>query len=173
MALDPELMKNDKIQIIKLPPERWKDYRSLRLRALKDDPQAFGRSYAEEASYSDEKWQEKTNDTVLFASDGKNLIGVMGTYQSDVDKENKTANVFGVYVAPEFRGKGISKMLMQALIDELKSNTSISKLKLKVNKNQLSAVKLYEAFGFKTIKEEKALLGDGNYYDEYLMEKDL
>lgn len=163
----------DNIQIIKLPPERWNEYKALRLRALKDDPQSFGSSYAKETDYSDEKWQEKTNDNVFFATDGDSLVGMLGIWQSDEDKENKTANVFGVYVVPEFRGKGISKLLMQSLVEELKTNPNISKLKLTVNKNQLSAVKLYEVFGFKTMKEEKALLGDGNYYDEYLMERDL
>lgn len=163
----------DNIQIIKLTPDRWAEYKALRLRALKDDPQAFGSSHAKEAAYSDEKWRERTNDNVLFASNGDNLIGMMGIWQSEEDKEKKTANVFGVYVIPEFRSKGISKMLMQDLLDKLKSNPDISKLKLTVNKNQLAAVKLYETFGFKTISQEKALLGDGNYYDEYLMEKDL
>ncbi len=162
-----------KIQIIKLPPERWNEYKTLWLRALKDDPQAFGSSYAKEVTYSDEKWQKRAKDFMLFANSDDKLIGMMGIWQSDQDKENKMANVFGVYVMPEFRGKGISIMLMQTLLDELKTNPDILKLKLTVNKDQLSAIKLYESFGFKIIGQENALLGDGNYYDEYLMERDL
>lgn len=42
------------IQIIKLPPERWNEYKTLRLRALQDDPQAFGSSYAKEVAYPDD-----------------------------------------------------------------------------------------------------------------------
>lgn len=158
------------IQIIKLPPERWNEYKTLRLRALQDDPQAFGSSYAKEVEDSDEIWQEKTNDNLFFASDGNNLVGMMGIWQSSEDKKNKTANVFGVYVVPEFRGQGISKMLMQALLDQLKTNPDITKLKLTVNRDQLTAVKLYEGFGFEIKSLEKTMLGDGNYYDEYLME---
>ena len=161
------------IQIIKLPPERWNEYKTLRLRALQDDSRAFGSSYAKEVTYSDEKWQKRAKDFMLFANSDDKLIGMMGIWQSDQDKEIKTANVFGVYVIPEYRGQGISKMLMQALLDELKTNSNITKLKLTVNKDQLSAVKLYESFGFKIIGQENALLGDGNYYDEYLMERDL
>ena len=64
----------NKIQIIKLPPERWNEYKALRLRALQDDPQAFGSSYAKEVTYSDEKWQEgATKDKVLFASEFNDL----------------------------------------------------------------------------------------------------
>lgn len=173
MALDPELMKNNKIQIIKLPPERWNEYKNLWLRALKDDPQAFGDSYNEMIALPDEKWQKRARDFMLFASNDDKLIGMLGIWQSDQDKENKTANVFGVYVAPEFRGKGISKMLMQTLVDEVKANSDITKLKLTVNKDQVSAVKLYEGFGFEIKSQEKIQLGDGNYYDEYLMEKNI
>jgi ribosomal protein S18 acetylase RimI-like enzyme len=94
---------------------------------------------------------------------------MMGIWQSDEDKENITANVFGVFVVSEYRGRGISKQLMQALLDELKTNPKIAKLKLVVNKNQSAAVKLYEGFGFEIKSQEKSQRG----YDEYLMEKDL
>ncbi len=166
-------MKDAKVQVIKLPPERWHEYKNLWLQALKDDPQAFGDSYNDKIADTDDKWQERAKDRILFATDGNDLIGMVGVWQSDEDRKKKTANVFGVYVVPEFRGKGISKMLMQSLLDELNRDESITKLKLSVNKDQLPAVKLYESFGFKSTKQEKNLLGDGNYYDEYSMEKDL
>jgi ribosomal protein S18 acetylase RimI-like enzyme len=161
------------IQIIKLPPERWNEYKTLWLRALKEDPQAFGDSYADKIIAPDESWKKNLQDTMLFATNETDLVGMLGIWQSAQDKENKTANVFGVYVVPEYRGKGISKMLMQSLLNELKVNPNITKLKLTVNKDQLAAVKLYQGFGFEIKSQEKARLGDGNYYDEYLMEKDL
>ena len=61
------------------------------------------------------------------------------------------------------------KKLMQSLFDELKQNTNITKLKLTVNKDQVSAVKLYESFGFEIKSQEKSQRG----YDEYLMEKNI
>ena len=61
------------------------------------------------------------------------------------------------------------KKLMQSLFDELKQNTNITKLKLTVNKDQISAVKLYESFGFEIKSQEKSQRG----YDEYLMEKNI
>ena len=98
-------MDDTRIQIIKLPPERWNEYKALRLRALKDDPQAFGSSYTKEVAYSDDKWRERTNNSVLFATDGNNLVGMLGVWQSEGDKENKTANIFGVFEL-ETRTKG-------------------------------------------------------------------
>jgi ribosomal protein S18 acetylase RimI-like enzyme len=74
-------------------------------------------------------------------------------------------------VAKEARGKGVSKKLMKALLDEFEKIANITKVKLSVNKQQIPAVKLYEGFGFKVVGQENLRLGDGNYYDELLMEK--
>jgi len=35
----------DNIKIIKLTPERWEEYKNLRLEALKNSPTAFASSY--------------------------------------------------------------------------------------------------------------------------------
>ena len=44
-------------EIITLPIEEWEAYRALRLRALKEEPQAFAASYAEQVQYPPEQWQ--------------------------------------------------------------------------------------------------------------------
>jgi hypothetical protein len=38
-------MDADNITIGRLPPEKWQEYKALRLRALYDDPQAFSESF--------------------------------------------------------------------------------------------------------------------------------
>jgi hypothetical protein len=53
------------------------------------------------------------------------------------------------------------------------TNPEIKKIKLSVNKDQIPAVNLYKKFGFEVVDTENAQLGDGNFYDEYLMEKSL
>jgi hypothetical protein len=42
------------IEIITLKPEEWKQYRDLRLRALKEEPQAFGSTYEDISKHPDE-----------------------------------------------------------------------------------------------------------------------
>jgi ribosomal protein S18 acetylase RimI-like enzyme len=168
-------MNTDKIQIGRLPPEKWQEYKALRLRALHDDPQAFSEPFEKAISYPDERWQQRAAEgyagkvsLMVFASEGEQLAGMMGAFFPPHDPS--VAYIFGVYVVPEARGKGIAKQLMESLLHELQTYPNIVKANLSVNKGQLAAVKLYESFGFKLVGEENTQLGDGKYYDAYLME---
>jgi ribosomal protein S18 acetylase RimI-like enzyme len=105
---------------------------------------------------------------MVFARAGEQLVGMIGAFFPQ--NEKSVGIIFGVYVVPEVRGKGISKQLMASLLHELKANPNIVTVKLSVNKGQLAAVKLYARFGFQIVGEENVQLGDGNYYDAHLME---
>ncbi len=45
------------MEILRLPVENWKEYRELRLRALREDPEAFSSSYATAIDEPDEFWR--------------------------------------------------------------------------------------------------------------------
>ena len=75
------------IQIItRLPVERWRKYRELRLRALKTDPQAFGQSWEEAVKHPEERWRERLIDAaqgkswLVFAERDGELIGMSGAF---------------------------------------------------------------------------------------------
>jgi ribosomal protein S18 acetylase RimI-like enzyme len=167
-------MDIDSITIERLPPKKWQEYKALRLRALHDDPHAFSEPLDKSLAYSDAIWQQKTAEAyegkdslIVFARAGEQVVGMIGAFFPK--NEKNVAYIFGVYVVPEARGKGISKQLLEVLLHELKANPAIATVKLEVNKEQLAAVKLYERFGFQVVGEENSLLGDGNYYDTYLI----
>lgn len=171
--------KNE-IEIIKLPIEQWLEYKELRLRALKTEPQAFSSPYTKEEAYPDEKWQQRlkfANEGVTswmyFARKGSVLVGMIGGYRDVNDLNNHTAQIWGVYVDSEQRGKGIAKSLMSALIDNMTENTDINTIKLEVNTDQESAKKLYEHFGFKALDTVSLVLGDGVEHQVTNMEKAL
>lgn len=42
----------------------WRDYRNIRLRALRDSPDAFGSSYEEEAVRTDDAWESRIADAI-------------------------------------------------------------------------------------------------------------
>lgn len=155
----------------------WEDYKNLRLEALQKEPQAFGSSYEKEKLYSDDRWQENLNQCqkhdgqwIVFASDGTQLVGMLGAYQTEEAKKNNTAEIIAVYVKEAFRGKGIAKMLMNKLLDDLKQSHLVS-ARLAVSIEQNAALALYDRFGFLIIKEDNIMLGDGKYHDEYIMGK--
>lgn len=166
-------------EIVKLRPTDWKQFKEIRLNALKDAPQAFGASYDEEAKLSDEEWQKSLKNSeasnslwYLFAKKGKELIGIVAAYTDKGKKVEHLANIGSVFVVPQQRGKGVAKKLMEELLKEIQKNPKIIKINLRVSSEQIAAVKLYESLGFKKVAlMENELLIDGKFYDEWEMYK--
>jgi ribosomal protein S18 acetylase RimI-like enzyme len=170
----------NEIEITHLTVADWQAYRELRLEALRESPQAFGSSFHESVSRPDSHWQYRLEEAargeegwLLFARSGQKLVGLIGAYHDKVASQQlgtQVAEVISVYVTPAARGRGISKLLMQSILDVLKES-GIHTARLDVNPDQIPALRLYQGFGFTTIDIEQRLLGDGDYHEEYIMEK--
>ena len=159
------------IEIKKLSESRWKDFKDLRLESLKTEPAAFGSSYEEEIRLSKKEWKRRINNS-LFAFLNEKPIGMIVYIFNNKIKTNHIANIFGVYVKKEYRGRGIGKKLIESAISQIKKNKNIIKINLTVNPKQKSAVKLYEKYGFKIVgKMKNDLYVDGKFNDELIMEK--
>ncbi len=158
------------MRIVKLTPERWPEYKELRLTALRTDPDAFGATYASSLARPDEWWQGvleaaeiDPNRTVLFAEVGGELVGLAGAYP---EQEAGCVDVTQMFVRPEHRGKGIGRALLKAVVEEVKAE----KIRLCVNSDFPAAVALYKDFGFEVIAESEGVRSDGSRFPEYFME---
>ena len=162
------------MHITTLSKNEWKQFRDIRLEALKNDPLAFGSTYKEGLQKTDEEWQlplTKETSHLLFAKDGDEVIGMIASYQDEGEKCKHVAYVWGVYVRELYRGKGIAKKLFEVLFEKLKA-LHVIKINLNVNTTQEHAKRLYESLGFETVgTAHKEMYINGGYYDEYLMEK--
>ncbi len=166
------------MEIIKLPAEDWQEYRNLRLRALKEDPEAFSSTYAESAVLPDGRWKSRLLDArrgerswLFFAREAGKLVGMIGAFIDEASPE--AATIVSVYVPAEERGKGISSRLMEWMLRELSSNAALKRATLAVNRAQLPAVSLYEKFGFRCTGAEMAQMGNGTVAEELIMERPL
>lgn len=158
------------IVINSLPDERWKDYRSLRLKALSHEPVAFGSSYEEEVLFGEDVWKARMADG-LYATEGDTVAGMIGVVFNSRIKTRHVASIVSFYVDPVYRGRGIGQKLMDAAIEKIKSRGNIAKVELSVNPLQDRAVRLYEMKGFRvTGRQSKELCVNGVYYDELYME---
>lgn len=162
--------------IITLPPERWEEYRALRLEALQNDPFAFGSSYEEQTEKPREYWQErleeKEDEFLLFAEAGGDLVGMVGSYLETKLKVRHIANLVAFYVTSSYRGKGVGEALLQAALNRIAETDRIHKIRLSVNVTQEPAIELYKKAGFEQVgyfKDE--LFVDGKYCDQIAMEK--
>lgn len=166
------------IVIKPLHPLEWQKYREIRLEALKTNPTAFSNAYEDVVKYAEEKWrkqleqsQKRDGEFYLFAFDGDKVIGMNGAYWKNKPVLRHVAEVFGVFVNPGYRGKGVGRRLMEDVILEIKKNPQFMKIRIGVNAENIPALKLYESFGLKVVgKLEKELKFGDRYCDELLLE---
>jgi ribosomal protein S18 acetylase RimI-like enzyme len=162
------------MEIVKLTPADWKKFKNIRLEALKNESQSFGTTYEEGLKKTVEEWKEplgKSTSYIFGAEENNELFGLAAAYQENGKKCSHVAYIWGVYVRKSHRRKGIGKKLMVAIIKELKSK-KVVKANLNVTIGKISALKLYQSLGFKTVGiMHKEMKVNGKYLDEYLMEK--
>ena len=168
----------DGIIIRHAKPEDVVSFRELRLEALKNHPDVFGTDYFEAAAKEDEYWVSRLQinpigDALFFAEKDSRLIGMTGIHRSMAKKDKHSALIWGVYVRPEWQGKHISENLIRSCLEWAKGQAVII-VKLAVVTHNSSAIRCYERCGFTIYgTEPKAIFYGGNYYDEYLMSRDM
>jgi ribosomal protein S18 acetylase RimI-like enzyme len=90
----------------------------------------------------------------------------MGFFPELKEHTKHMGSIWGAYVVPEARGTGLGKSLMQAVIEEVRQ-AKFEQIKLSVESENIAALRLYEAMGFKIFGEEpRALKVDGKYFNE-------
>lgn len=157
-------------QIRVLTPDDAAMYQSIRLRALQEHPEAFGASYEDEASLAPDVVVERVKETVdgfvLGAWRNDTLGGIVGLHRSPRIKLRHRAGVGGMYIAPEARGQGIGKAMMQVLVERAPTLEHLEEIILAVTVGNVAARSIYLAAGFEPAYVEKRYLKiDGRYYD--------
>ncbi|MEO6291959.1 MAG: GNAT family N-acetyltransferase, partial [Burkholderiaceae bacterium] len=85
-------------------------------------------------------------------------------------KLSHKALIWGMYVAPEFRGKGVARALLAEVLALARSVPEVIQVNLAVNASSVVAIRLYESVGFKEFGcEPNALCIDSEFHDEIHM----
>jgi ribosomal protein S18 acetylase RimI-like enzyme len=147
----------------------------LRLEMLRNDPVSFADSADEHETTTVDAVRQQlaksdpaSNLVVGSFADGC-LTGSAGFFRRPNNKERHKGHVWGVYVSPSQRGKGVGKALMLEIIHRARQIAGIEQITL-VASARLPAQKLYESVGFKGYGIEPHSLKIGNdYVDDILM----
>ncbi|HEY7402717.1 MAG TPA: GNAT family N-acetyltransferase [Candidatus Angelobacter sp.] len=147
----------------------------LRLEMLQNDSASFADSAEEHQATTVEKARKLlgTGDPVenFVAGSFANgrLSGTAGFFRRKHKKEHHKGHVWGVYVRPEERGKGVAKSLMLEIVRRARQIEGIEQITL-VASAKFPAQKLYESVGFESYGIEPHSLKIGNeYVDDVLM----
>jgi ribosomal protein S18 acetylase RimI-like enzyme len=164
--------------IRRLSPADAPEFRRLRLQALQESPTAFGSSYAEEArrplAAFQKRLERRAGNWVFGSVQGKQLIGVVRLVREQGRKEQHKATIYGLYVAPAARRRGVARRLLAQAITTARKLKDLRQIRIGVVTSNAAARTLYVRAGFVEYgKEEDALFFAGRFHAESLMVKKL
>ena len=158
----------------RLDPEDVAQYRRLRLFGLRESPSAFGSSYKEESKRAAEAFVARLENSedkcTIGAFSEKRLVGVVTLIRDASSKGRHKAWIYGMYVSPSVRKRGVRRELLTRAVDVAKRLRGVKQIHLAVVSSNRPALRLYESVGFLPYGEEpRALLVHGRYHAEALM----
>ncbi|MDX6657933.1 MAG: hypothetical protein QOH62_2726 [Solirubrobacteraceae bacterium] len=119
-------------------PATLETVRPLRLRALREDPDAFGSTLSDEQTRPDADWAFWVSDSVI-AFDDETPVGM-----ANLKVNGDEARLYGMWVAPEARGRGVGEALVHAAMEQAAGRP----ITLCVAEPAHAARRLYERLGF-------------------------
>jgi ribosomal protein S18 acetylase RimI-like enzyme len=158
----------------RLVPADARDFHALRLDALRDEPSAFGASLEEEEGLGLPAIEGRLTaapDRGVFAAflDGE-MVGQAALGRESRPKMRHKAMLWGLYVAPRARGRGIGRLLLREVLAMARAADGVRRINLCVNARNTVAIGLYTAHGFEAFGHEPgAMVVDGEVHDEVHM----
>ena len=126
-------------------PDDWPVYRDLRLRMLRETPDAYGSSLAVEADFPELRWRQRLDNPMLFlAVDQRSEV--VGT-ATGLESPAGVVDVVAMYVAPEARGQGCAELLLDAIAAAARQRGA-RRLVLHVTADNRAATRCYTRYGF-------------------------
>lgn len=148
-------------------------YAELRRAALREAPLAFTASPADDLASSPDAVREQLRrapDSVILGAFAPHLVGAVGLYRDPHLKAAHKAHLWGMYVAPGQRRRGIATALLGAALRHARSLPGVSWVHLGVSAAAPDARRLYERAGFRVWgTEPDALRHEGRAVVEHHM----
>ena len=139
-------------RVERLGEDDWVAFREIRLRSLLDSPDAFGSTFGEESSQVEHSWRDwaagrwRGGDAAVFAVRGADAA--VGTATgAEYEAEPGVAHVYAMWVAPDARGTGVGRALLEAVADWARDR-GCERLVLQVTETNETARRFYAACGF-------------------------
>lgn len=148
--------------------------------ALRNAPEVFGSDYdwfdalsilSKEQRYQKYLFYPHKYLLGAFDRDGQ-IVGMIGfSVDHNRSKVRHKGKIWGMYVVPEMRGKGIATDLVQSVL-ETAQEIDVELIQLSVGTRNVASYELYLRSGFTVYgTEARAMKVDEEYVDEYLMVK--
>ena len=135
-----------------LTPDDAPAYRMLRLAGIAESPGAFCTTQAAESAVPLAQMAQRLRSTphqIMFGTfeDGR-LIAIAGLRREPIADVHDKASLWGVYVTPPARGRGVARQLVQAAIAHACGVPELARVRLAVAQDNHAALSLYLGCGF-------------------------
>lgn len=168
---------SEDIYIKRLGKEDWQDLKSIRLEALRANPDVFLRRYDEEKQQADDYWQRSFKEdafkekAIFGVYDQNQIIGMGGLFpEADVQR---AARLGGAYISAPYRGKGIAHKLLQMRLDWAKASGLYDAAYISHRKGNAASRSVILNAGFELVEEKAIQWPDGAVDDEYIYKLEL
>lgn len=151
------------------------DLRRLRLQALQQHPEFFGADYEDEARLSVADFATRMPKPPgglfgAFAPGATDLLASVALVVPAGRKQRHRGHVYGLYVDPAWRNRGLGRALMHALVRHAREYARLRVLLLGVTAPNTAARSLYVGLGFRPYGvEPRALQLGSRLIDEDLL----
>ena len=144
------------ITVRTLGVDDWEQYRSVRLTALLDSPDAFVATHDEESAEGEEFWRARmVRSTRLLAERAGEPVGIASVGPAEADQPD-TAQLFGLWVHPLARGTGVATALVRAGAQSA-AEAGNRQLHYWVGTDNGRAVAFASGFGFRPTAERRPM----------------
>ncbi|MGL4744846.1 MAG: GNAT family N-acetyltransferase [Dermatophilaceae bacterium] len=139
-----------------LSADEWEQYRTVRLAALEESPDAFVATHEQEAAEPEEFWRARmTRSTRLLAERDGEALGI-ASVGAVADDESGSAQLFGLWVRPAARGSGAATALVRSSAESA-ADAGKAHLVYWVGTDNGRAVAFASGFGFRPTSERRPM----------------
>ena len=149
----------------RLREDDWPDLRSMRLKALKSDSSVFASSYEKESAMTEADWKRRLqteNDAAIFLLYEDDVpVGMTGIGVDRNDSTKRRAILWGSWLEPRLRGKGLSHLMFAERIAWARQHPTIERITVFHRASNAAARHAILKHGFLATQELDELWPDG------------
>lgn len=161
------------VSIRQLTGNDWRKFAQIRLKALEADPLVFGSNYEKESQFTEADWRSRlqANDSAVFMLfAGETPIGITGVSVFRDDPTGKTAMLWGSWLEPDFRRKGLSALMYRTRIDWAKKRPTVERVIVSHRASNIASKYANQKHGFIFTRTHEKIWSDGAAEDEICYE---
>jgi ribosomal protein S18 acetylase RimI-like enzyme len=140
--------------------DEWRLWRSLRMRAVEESPDAFRTALALESAEADEWWIDLIRQAAIHPQARLLIAEVdddpVAMLFGRLDDETQLLDIGSVWVDPDVRRRGVGRSLMNAAMSWADERGAVG-VELWVTEGNEAAQQLFEQFGFMSTGDSELL----------------